>query len=89
MSENMKAERKSLFELGEEYEKHVNLQNVFIENCKKEIKKAKESGDTRAVEILQNNLRKFYEIKRELVETASKLKTYYGGQNDKSKNHKY
>ena len=35
MSENMKTERKSLFELGEEYEKHINVQKSFIENCKK------------------------------------------------------
>ena len=89
MSENMKTERKSLFELGEEYEKHINVQKSFIENCKNEIKKAKESGDFDAVKILEKKLYAFYEIKRELEETALKLKTYYGGQYDKSKNHKY
>lgn len=79
MSKNMKTERKSLFELGEEYEKHVKFQNSFIEDCKKQIKKAKESGDYTAVEILERKLHKFYEIKHELEETARKLKTYYGG----------
>ena len=87
MSEILKTERKSLFELGEEYEKHIELQNGFIENCKNQIRKAKESGDFEAVKLLKRNLRSFYEIKHELKETALKLKTYYGGQNNESKNH--
>ena len=83
MSKKLKTERKSLFELGEEYERHAILQNSFIENCKKEIAKAKESGDSVAVEVLKKKLRHFYQIKHELEETALNLKTYYGGQNDK------
>ena len=87
MPENLKTEKKSLFELGEEYEKHIELQNSFIENCKKQIKKAEESGDFRAVEKFRSELNKFYEIRRELQETASKLKNYYGGKNNESKNY--
>lgn len=68
---------KSLYELGEEYEKHIELQNFFIEKCHDDIKKAKEKGDSDAVRELRSNLNKFYEMKRELTETSARLKKYY------------
>lgn len=80
MCENTKTEKMSLYELGKEYEKHVELQKSFIDNCKAEIEKAKRSGDLDAVRELENNLSKFRKIKRELQETASRLKTYYKGE---------
>lgn len=76
MSDTQKTE-KSLAELGQEYEKHAQIQQSFIDNCKAEIKRAKMLGDSDAVTELQMKLRKLYEIKRELSDTASKLKTYY------------
>ena len=82
MSENMKIEKMSLYELGKEYEKHAELQNSFINSCKAEIEKAKMSGDFDAVAKLERKLRKFREIKRELKETASRLKTYYKGEKE-------
>lgn len=80
MSENSKTKNMSLFDLGKEYEHHADLQESFINNCKNLIKKAKNSGDTDAVIKLEGELRKFYEIKRELKQTASLLKTYYKGE---------
>ena len=73
----MKTEKTSLYELGKEYEKHVKIQEHFINQCKKEIEKAKESGDYDAVKVLERKLRKFYEIKYELEQTALHLKKYY------------
>ncbi len=73
----MKKEKISIEELGREYEKQAELQQYFINKCKAEIKKAKQLGDADAVRELQSNLYKFYEIKSELLETASQLKNYY------------
>ncbi len=73
----MKKETMSIKELGDEYEKHAELQQFFIDKCKVEIEKAKQLGDLDAVKELQTNLYKFYEIKKELLETASQLRNYY------------
>ncbi len=70
----------SIENLGREYEKHAELQQYFIDNCKAQINKAKQLGDMDAVKNLQSDLRKFYEIKKELEETASHLKKYYKGE---------
>ena len=75
----MKTEKMSLAQLGQEYEKHIELQQYFIDKCKSDIKKAKEMGDKNAVSELRTKLSKFYEIKTELTETAEKLKNYYKG----------
>lgn len=85
MFESMKTETKSLYELGEEYEKHAELQNHFINGCKAEIKKAKKSGDFDAVMDLEKKLKKFLAIKRELQENAATLKNYYRVSSGKSK----
>ena len=73
----MKNEKMSIKALGAEYEKHAEMQQYFIDKCKAEIKEAKKSGDLDAVRQLKSNLYKFYEIKNELLETASQLKNYY------------
>lgn len=73
----MKTEKTTLYDLGKEYEKHVKLQTHFINRCKKEIEKAKKSGDYTAVKELEKKLRKLYEIKYELEQTALQLKNYY------------
>ena len=75
----MKVEKMTIEELGREYEKHVALQQFFIDKCEKEIKEAKKAGDGKAVKELSLNLYKFKEIKNELMETANKLKNYYKG----------
>ena len=41
----MKTEKMSLYELGQEYEKHIELQQFFIDKCKADIQKAKMLGD--------------------------------------------
>lgn len=69
--------KKSLYELGEEYERHIELQKHFIKLCREEIKKAELKGDSNAVYLLKSNLNKFYEIKRDMEETALHLKSYY------------
>jgi uncharacterized membrane protein (DUF106 family) len=73
----LETERTSLYELGKEYEKHVKIQKHFINRCKKEIEKAKMSGDYTAVKELEKKLRTFYQIKYELEQTALQLKNYY------------
>ncbi len=75
----MSKEKKSIKDLGKEYEKHAKLQQSFIDNCKTQLNKAKKMGDIDAVKKLQSDLRKFYEIKKELEETANHLKNYYKG----------
>lgn len=80
MPENIKTEKTSLYELGEEYEKIAKIQDSFINQCKAEIKKAEASGESDAVLNLKRNLSQFRAIKRELTETASKLKNYYQGE---------
>lgn len=77
----MKTETQSLAQLGEEYEQHAKIQEHFIEKCKRDLKKAKQSGDSLAVKELESKLRTFYGIKRELSETAKVLKNYYKGEN--------
>ena len=73
----MKTEKITLYELGKEYEKHVKIQKHFINQCKKEIERAKKSGDYNAVKELEKKLRKLYEIKYEVEQTALQLKNYY------------
>ena len=70
---------RSIKDLGKEYEKHAKLQQSFIDNCRVQLNKAKNMGDTDAVIKLQSDLHKFYEIKKELEETAIYLKNYYKG----------
>jgi hypothetical protein len=41
------------------------------------MEKAKKSGDNNAVKEYEKRLRKFYEIKYELEQTALHLKNYY------------
>ena len=45
----------SVEDLGKEYEKHAEIQQHFIDKCKAEIKKAKQSGDTDTVTKLQSD----------------------------------
>ena len=73
----LKTEKRTLYELGKEYEKHVKIQQHFISQCKKEIERAKKSGDNNAAKDYEKKLRKFYEIKYELEQTALQLKNYY------------
>ena len=69
--------KKTLEQLGKEYENHISLQNFFINRCKKDLEKAKKSGDQTAVKELEKKLRKFQEIKYEIEHTALQLKNYY------------
>ena len=80
MPENIKTEKTSLYELGEEYEKIAKIQDYFITQCKAEIKKAEESGESDAALNLKRKLAQFKAIKKELTVTASKLKNYYRGE---------
>ena len=75
----MKTENISLFRLGEEYEKNAKIQQFFIDRCNEDIKKAEKAKDRDAVRELRSNLYIFYEIKREMEETAQILKNYYKG----------
>lgn len=68
---------KTISQLGEEYDKHASLQRFFIDRCKKDIEKAKMSGDNSAVVELKGKLRKLYQIKYEIEQTALQLKNYY------------
>ncbi len=68
---------KTISQLGEEYDKHASLQRFFIDRCKKDIEKAKMSGDNSAVMELEGKLRKLYQIKYEIEQTALQLKNYY------------
>ena len=68
---------KTISQLGEEYDKHASLQRFFIDRCKKDIEKAKMSGDNNAVMELEGKLRKLYQIKYEIEQTALQLKNYY------------
>jgi uncharacterized membrane protein (DUF106 family) len=68
---------KTISQLGEEYEQHALLQRFFIDRCKKDIEKAKKSGDHNAVKELEKKLRKFYRIKYEIEQTSLQLKNYY------------
>lgn len=78
----MKTEKISLFELGQEYEKHAEIQQFFIDKCKKDIEKAKKSGDYTAEKELEIKLRKFRKIRTELKQTAEHLKNYYNEKGD-------
>ena len=68
---------KTISQLGEEYDKYASLQRFFIDRCKKDIEKAKMSGDNSAVMELEGKLRKLYQIKYEIEQTALQLKNYY------------
>jgi flagellin-specific chaperone FliS len=78
----LKTEKKTLAKLAQEYEKHIELQQYFIDKCKDDIKRAEKVGDNNAVIELKSKLQKFYEIKRELSETADILKNYYKGDDE-------
>lgn len=75
--DKLKTKNISLYELGQEYEKCALLQQSIIESCKRDIKRATEMGDRDAVLQLEQKLYKLREIKNEIVQTASKLKSYY------------
>ena len=68
---------KTISQLGEEYDKHASLQRFFIDRCKRDIEKAKMSGDNSTVMELESKLRKLYQIKYEIEQTALQLKNYY------------
>ena len=68
---------KTISQLGDEYDKYASLQRFFIDRCKKDIEKAKMSGDNSAVMELEGKLRKLYQIKYEIEQTALQLKNYY------------
>lgn len=78
----MKTEKKTLAKLAQEYEKHIELQQYFIDKCKDDIKRAEKVGDNNTACELKSKLYKFYEIKRELRETADTLKNYYKGDDE-------
>lgn len=78
----MNNKKMTLAQLGREYEKHIEMQQYFIDKCKDDIKRAEKIGDTNAVVELKSKLQKFYEIKRELSETATTLKNYYKGDDE-------
>lgn len=73
---------KTISQLGEEYDKHASLQRFFIDRCKKDIEKAKMSGDNSAAMELESKLRKLYQIKYEIEQTALQLKNYYKKQGE-------
>ena len=54
--------------------------NDKVQAMQAEIKKAERSGDSDAVVKLKRKLSQFKAIKKELTETASKLKNYYRGE---------
>lgn len=78
----MNNKRMTLAELAQEYEKHIEMQQYFIDKCKDHIKRAESLGDNNAVIELKSKLQKFYEIKRELTEIADTLKNYYKGDDE-------
>ncbi len=78
----MNNKKMTLAELAQEYEKHIEMQQYFIDKCKDDIKRAEILGDNNAVIELKSKLQKFYEIKRELSETADTLKNYYKGDDE-------
>ena len=78
----MNNKKMTLAELSQEYEKHIEMQQYFIDKCKDHIKRAESMGDNNAVIELKSKLQKFYEIKRELSETADILKNYYKGDDE-------
>lgn len=78
----MNNKKMTLVELAQEYEKHIEMQQYFIDKCKDDIKRAEKVGDNNAVIELKSKLQKFYEIKRELSETADTLKNYYKGDDE-------
>ena len=78
----MNNKKMTLAELAQEYEKHIEMQQYFIDKCKDHIKRAESVGDNNAVLELKSKLQKFYEIKRELSETADILKNYYKGDDE-------
>lgn len=73
----MSNERLSLEELGAEYEKCAELQRGIIESCRRDLALAKQEGDYLAQADLKYKLNRLYEIRRELLDTAEKLKNYY------------
>ena len=78
----MNNKKMTLAELAQEYEKHIEMQQYFIDKCKDHIKRAESVGDNNAVIELKSKLQKFYEIKRELTEIADTLKNYYKGDDE-------
>ncbi len=67
----------SLYELGLEYEKQIEIQNKFIADCNKKLRQAKKSGDYKAEMEIVARRRAFYGIREELSWVASILKNYY------------
>ena len=79
MLKNQKIKQKSLYDLGLEYERHAEMQNVFIKKCEADLENAKQMGETELISELTRKRKIFKEIRKELLETARKLKTYYKG----------
>lgn len=67
----------SLQELGNEYEKSIEVQKKIIENAREKLHKARKAGNFREMKRLNTVLKILYDEKSELEEKAHKLKNYY------------
>lgn len=67
----------SLQELGNEYEKSIEVQKKVIENTRKKLTDARKTGNFREIKRLNTVLQILYDEKSELEEKAHKLKKYY------------
>ncbi len=67
----------SLQELGNEYEKSIEIQKQVIENTRKKLTHARKSADFREIKRLNTVLQVLYEEKSELEEKAHRLRKYY------------
>lgn len=67
----------SLQELGNEYEKSIEVQKKVIKSTREKLNEARRTANFREIKRLNTLLQILYDEKSELEENAHKLKKYY------------
>ena len=69
--------KKSLYELGLEYDESIRLTQDIADSVRKKIKEAEKNNDSYEVFVLSKKLEMLYEEIRDMRIISEKLKTYY------------
>ena len=69
--------KKSLYELGLEYDESIRLTQDVVDSVRKKITQAEKNNDSYEVFVLSRKLEMLYEEIRDMRIISEKLKTYY------------
>lgn len=73
--------KKSLYELGLEYDESIRLTQQAVDSVRKKIRDAEKNNDSYEVFVQSKKLEMLYEEIRDMKIISEKLKTYYDKEN--------